>query len=79
MSLYNHEFIWGSYNINKLPKGFFVNGLILVDGEKMSKSTGNFLLIGDLCQEISADTLRLSLANSGDTLSDANFEYKSTD
>lgn len=37
MSLYNHEFIWGNEGINMLPKSFYVNGWVLVDGLKMSK------------------------------------------
>ena len=79
MSLYNHEFIWGHEKINMLPKGIFCNGWVLVDGDKMSKSKGNFLLLGDVCETYSADVLRLSLASSGDTLEDANIEVKSID
>lgn len=79
MSLYNHAFVWGQENINMLPKGIFCNGWVLVDGEKMSKSKGNFLLLGDVCQNLSADVLRLSLANAGDTIEDANIEIKTID
>lgn len=79
MSLYNHEFIWGSVGMNMLPKGIFCNGWVLVDGDKMSKSKGNFLLVGDVCDSISADVLRLSLANAGDSLDDANVEIKTSD
>lgn len=79
MSLYNHEFIWGKENIDMLPKGFFCNGWVLVDGQKMSKSKGNFLLLADVCESVSADVLRLSLANSGDSLEDANIEIQSID
>jgi leucyl-tRNA synthetase len=79
MSLYNHEFIWGSAGINMLPKGIFCNGWVLVDGEKMSKSKGNFLLVGDICDSVSADVLRISLANAGDSLDDANVEIKTSD
>lgn len=79
MSLYNHEFIWGSAGMKMLPKGIFCNGWVLVDGEKMSKSKGNFLLVGDVCESVGADVLRLALANAGDSLDDANVEMKSTD
>ena len=79
MSLYNHEYIWGTDGINKLPKGIFCNGWVLVDGEKMSKQKGNFLLLKDVCEKFSADVLRLTLANSGDSLDDANIEMKSMD
>lgn len=43
MSLYNHAAIWEDHN--KMPRGFFCNGWILVNGKKMSKSEGNFLTI----------------------------------
>lgn len=79
MSLYNHEFIWGHENINMLPKSFFCNGWVLIDGEKMSKSKGNFLLISDVCENFTADVVRLSLANAGDSLEDANIEIKTID
>ncbi len=79
MSLYNHEYIWGTEGINKLPKGIFCNGWVLVDGEKMSKQKGNFLLLKDVCEKFSADVTRLTLANAGDSLDDANIEVKSMD
>lgn len=79
MTLYNHEYIWGSENIDMLPWGVFCNGWVLVDGEKMSKHKGNFLLLGDSCNKYTADVMRLAMANSGDTLDDANIELKPID
>jgi leucyl-tRNA synthetase len=35
MSLYNHYAIWESPDM--MPRGFFCNGYILVNGKKMSK------------------------------------------
>jgi len=43
MSLYNHAAIWENHNY--MPRGFFCNGWILVNGEKMSKQKGNFRTI----------------------------------
>ena len=40
----------------------------------MSKSLGNFLLMKDLVKEYSADAVRITLANAGDGLQDANIE-----
>ena len=37
------------------------NGYLMVEGQKMSKSTGNFLLVHDLVQEYPAEALRLVL------------------
>ena len=44
MALFNHAAIWE--NDSKLwPRSYFVNGYILVDGDKMSKDKGNFFTI----------------------------------
>ena len=72
MSLYNHAIVWDK-NIDYMPRGYFCNGYILVDGEKMSKSKGNFLTIDDLIKNYGADASRITLADCGDTLDDANF------
>lgn len=37
------------------------NGFVTVEGEKMSKSLGNFLLVHDLVEQYSGEVLRLSL------------------
>ena len=39
MSLYNHAAIWEKQP-ELWPRGFFCNGYVLVNGEKMSKSLG---------------------------------------
>jgi leucyl-tRNA synthetase len=39
----------------------------------MSKSTGNFLTLSDAIDKFSADGMRLALADSGDSVEDANF------
>lgn len=39
----------------------------------MSKSTGNFLTLTDAIQKYSADGMRMTLADAGDTVDDANF------
>lgn len=33
-----------------MPRGIFVNGWVLVNNVKMSKSKGNFLLMDDICK-----------------------------
>jgi len=73
MSLYNHACVWEK-EPDMWPKGFFCNGWLLVNNEKMSKSKGNFFTIADIISKFSADTVRAACANSGDTLEDANFE-----
>ena len=61
------------------PQGVRANGHLLLNGEKMSKSTGNFLTLSDLIQKYGADASRIALADSGDGVEDANFEEKVAD
>ena len=72
MSLYNHAVVWDK-NPDYMTRGYFCNGYILVDGEKMAKSKGNFLTINDLIDNYGCDASRITLADCGDTLDDANF------
>jgi leucyl-tRNA synthetase len=78
MSLYNHAAVWKD-RPDLWPRSFWVNGHVLVNGEKMSKSQGNFLMMDETVRRYSADATRLALANAGDTLEDANFEEKLAD
>jgi leucyl-tRNA synthetase len=43
MSLYNHAAIWNDKN--KMTRSYFCNGYIMLNSQKMSKSTGNFLTL----------------------------------
>lgn len=56
------------------PRGVRANGHLLLNGEKMSKSTGNFLTLNDAVQKFGADACRIALADAGDGVEDANFE-----
>ena len=53
---------------------FKVRGHLLIDGLKMSKSTGNFLTLGDLRQKWSTNAIRLTLATVGDSLADSDLK-----
>jgi len=55
---------------NKWPAGIGVNGMLLVEGEKMSKSKGNFLTISQLAGEYGADVTRCNLMYSAEGLSE---------
>jgi len=52
------------------------NGHLLLNAEKMSKSTGNFKTLAQAIQEYSADAMRIALADAGDAMDDANFEHQ---
>jgi leucyl-tRNA synthetase len=56
------------------PKGVRANGHLLLNGEKMSKSTGNFMTLDDMVSKYGADASRIALADAGDGVADANFE-----
>jgi leucyl-tRNA synthetase len=50
------------------PRGIRANGHLLLNGEKMSKSTGNFLTLYDATKKFGADATRVSLADAGDSI-----------
>ena len=84
MSLYNHEFVFNTFATDKetrnyLPKGYFLNGYVNIDNQKMSKSLGNFFSLREIVDKYSADAVRLTLASGGDTIEDANIIMKDFD
>jgi len=70
-SLFNHT---AMFSEDKWPKGFAVNGWVLVEGEKMSKSKGNFFTLKELTAKYGADVVRFTLCNAGEGLDDPNWE-----
>lgn len=58
------------------PRSVRSNGHLLLNGEKMSKSTGNFLTLSQSVRKFGADATRITLADAGDGMEDANFEEK---
>ncbi|KAM4746906.1 leucine--tRNA ligase, cytoplasmic [Rhinophrynus dorsalis] len=70
--LYNHVAMWPE-DSGKWPVAVRANGHLLLNSEKMSKSTGNFLTLSQAIDKFSADGMRLTLADAGDTVEDANF------
>ncbi|XP_019423387.1 PREDICTED: leucine--tRNA ligase, cytoplasmic-like isoform X2 [Lupinus angustifolius] len=72
-SIYNHTAIMSK---QYWPRGFRCNGHIMLNSEKMSKSTGNFRTLRQAIEEFSADATRFSLADAGDGVDDANFVFE---
>lgn len=70
--IFTHCAMWPS-EPNKWVRGMRANGHLLLNSEKMSKSTGNFLTLADAIEKFSADGMRLALADAGDGIEDANF------
>ncbi|KAI3506262.1 hypothetical protein L1887_28619 [Cichorium endivia] len=71
--IYNHTAIFPKRH---WPRGFRCNGHIMLNSEKMSKSTGNFRTLKQAIEEFSADATRFSLADAGDGMDDANFMFQ---
>jgi leucyl-tRNA synthetase len=71
MYLYNHIAI---FNDNKFPKSLFSNGKLLINGVKMPREIGKNSNLDQLINNYSSDAIRIALADSGDSLDDANFE-----
>lgn len=73
--LYNHTAMWPDMP-QYWPRSVRANGHLLLNNEKMSKSTGNFLTLGEAIRKYSADGVRFALADAGDGIEDANFIEK---
>jgi leucyl-tRNA synthetase len=58
------------------PKGFGINGLITIDGEKMSKTKGILVTWQSALEAYGADALRLSAALIADGMDDADWRRK---
>lgn len=76
--IYNHCAIWPKEE-DKWPKGIRANGHLMLNSAKMSKSDGNFLTLSESIDKFSADGMRLTLADAGDSVEDANFVESTAD
>ncbi|MGC9209468.1 MAG: leucine--tRNA ligase [Nitrososphaeria archaeon] len=56
------------------PRAIAVNGMLRIEGEKMSKSKGNVITIDEAISQFGADALRISLLSSSEYMDDANFK-----
>ncbi|KAI0031473.1 leucyl-tRNA synthetase [Vararia minispora EC-137] len=72
-AVYNHAAIFGE---DKWPLSIRTNGHLMLNGKKMSKSTGNSLTLRQGVEKFGADATRLTLADAGDSVEDANFDEK---
>lgn len=72
-AIYNHTALFPE---KYWPRSFRANGHLMLNGKKMSKSTGNSLTLRQAIDKFGADATRLTLADAGDGIEDANFEEK---
>jgi len=52
------------------PRAIGVNGMLTIEGQKMSKSKGNFLTLKDVVDRFGADVVRLTLALGAEDMDD---------
>ncbi len=74
--LFNHVAIFSE---KYWPKGFSVNGWLLVEGDKMSKSKGNFYTIRQMLEKYPADIVRAILMLGGEEMDDPNFDFNNAE
>ncbi|GBF23719.1 leucine--tRNA ligase [archaeon MnTg01] len=70
----NHVAIFPESN---WPRQIVVNGSVLMDGKKMSKSMGNIIPLRKAIQDYGADPIRLAIIVSAELLQDADFNLES--
>ncbi len=61
------------------PKGFGINGMIQVEGKKMSKTKGNFVTWRGALEKYGADAFRLTLALTADGMDDADWRDRNAE
>ncbi|MGD0477619.1 MAG: leucine--tRNA ligase [Nitrososphaerales archaeon] len=61
------------------PRGFGINGMILLEGKKMSKTKGNFVTWRAALEKYGADGLRLALALAADGMDDADWRERNAE
>ena len=70
--IFNHVAIFDKKN---WPRQIVVNGSVLMEGKKMSKSLGNIIPLRAAIREYGADTIRLAMLASAEILQDADFSF----
>ncbi len=70
MYIFNHSAIFAK---EYWPKQIAVNGMVLSEGEKMSKSLGNIVPLVDAIEKFGTDVIRMQVIASADLFSDSDF------
>ncbi|MGN6348218.1 MAG: leucine--tRNA ligase, partial [Candidatus Nitrosocosmicus sp.] len=70
--IFNHAILLPQ---NLWPKQIVVNGSVLMDGKKMSKSMGNIIPLRKAIRQYSADSIRVAMLVLGELLQDVDFSF----
>ncbi len=76
MSLYHHAALFPK---EQWPRGIRACGFMLLNEQKMAKSTGNFLTLSQALEKFGCDAMRLCLSRAGDAMTDGNFNEHEAD
>ncbi|MCX8191694.1 MAG: class I tRNA ligase family protein, partial [Nitrososphaerales archaeon] len=71
--IFNHVAIFPK---DHWPRQIVVNGSVLMEGKKMSKSFGNIVPLRDAVRDYGADPLRLAIIGTAELLADADFSFE---
>jgi leucyl-tRNA synthetase len=71
--IFHHVAMWPR---EKWPRGVAINGMLMVEGEKMSKSKGNMIPIRNIIKEHGSDMVRINLIGSGEGVEDPDWRSK---
>jgi len=67
------------FSPDKWPRGVGINGMVQVEGEKMSKSKGNFVPLKSAVSRYGADATRLALLLSAEEMNDPDWRSKNAE
>ncbi len=70
--IFNHSILFPQ---KQWPKQIVVNGSVLMDGKKMSKSMGNIIPLRKAIRLYSADSIRVAMLVLGELLQDVDFSF----
>jgi leucyl-tRNA synthetase len=70
--IFNHAAI---FTKDKWPRQIVVNGSVLMEGKKMSKSLGNIIPLRHAIEDYGADSIRLTMLASAEILQDSDFSF----
>ncbi len=76
-SIFHHVAVWPN-EPRRWPHAFSVNGMQNMNGQKMSKSKGNFITVHDAVEKYSADAIRITLMDANEGIEDPDWTEQAT-
>ncbi|MEM5801315.1 MAG: leucine--tRNA ligase [Candidatus Aenigmatarchaeota archaeon] len=76
-SIFHHVAVWPN-EPKRWPKAYTINGMQQMNGQKMSKSKGNYITIQEAIEKYSADAMRITLMDSTEGMDDPDWTEKAT-